>query len=92
MTTVDPAASIIRGMMISFDIFNRDNIETVNQNIKKIVGFESKTQKTSFSIMGGPPERREITNYVWNIDTAKEFSARATPDNDGGYPPLSAAE
>ena len=35
----DSTTSAVRGIMVSFDIFNRDNIENVNQNIEKMVGF-----------------------------------------------------
>ena len=69
----DSSTSIVRGIMVSFDIFNRDNIENVNQNIKKMVGFEPKIEKSSIAFLSGPQERHEITHYVWNIDSIQDF-------------------
>jgi hypothetical protein len=45
MAMTDSCASIVRGIMVSFDVFIRDNIEDVNKNINKLVGLEPKSAR-----------------------------------------------
>lgn len=75
---------IIGGLMVSFDIFEKKDIEKVEQKLNTVLRIQPKEEKSHITFLGGP-DSYEVCQNVWKVDLSEVLKTLQVISDKKGF-------